>query len=377
MEFTDKMNKLQFTFTVRNITDVKTNVLCITAIGTLNGQVYAVPDEYQPVTFHKEIVKLAAFNKVKNSLTRRHQTRKVWINVTEELAKIYLDEGENLQIGDFYLEEITDKPEDKPQTTNVSEQPLIKMLEKLLGKNQEQSEIKNIGNIAKQFIIEKFNGKNSNAHQWITSFEKECERFDISKDDKKIEILKSFMEKGAADWYSCTLLKLTIEAEWGEWRRTFCETFVSKGWSPIRYALSFKYQTGLLLDYALKKEKLLLEVRKSIDNGTLIDLIATGLPNFVADRIDRERLNKTEDLYNEIGKLEHLVHKRNLEIRQNKNYISKEKIEKGPCETCKNRGKGRRYHSAAECWFKDKEPEIRHINNSVLEVELSDEDPKN
>ncbi|KAK9686208.1 hypothetical protein QE152_g37366 [Popillia japonica] len=204
------MNKLQFTFTVRNITDVKTNVLCITAIGTLNGQVYAVPDEYQPVTFHKEIVKLAAFNKVKNSLTRRpvtfhkeivklpafnkvknsltrrhqtrkvwinvteelakiyldegenlqivknsltrrHQTRKVWINVTEELAKIYLDEGENLQIelakiyldegenlqiGDFYLEEITDKPEDKPQTTNVSEQPLIKMLEKLLGKNQ-------------------------------------------------------------------------------------------------------------------------------------------------------------------------------------------------------------------------------------------------
>ncbi|KAK9712496.1 hypothetical protein QE152_g24831 [Popillia japonica] len=124
------MNKLQFTFTVRNITDVKTNVLCITAIGTLNGQVYAVPDEYQPVTFHKEIVKLPAFNKVKN--------------VTEELAKIYLDEGENLQIGDFYLEEITDKPEDKPQTTNVSEQPLIKMLEKLLGKNQEQSEIKNI-----------------------------------------------------------------------------------------------------------------------------------------------------------------------------------------------------------------------------------------
>ncbi|KAK9686143.1 hypothetical protein QE152_g37417 [Popillia japonica] len=110
------MNKLQYLHAisdvkpnVRNITDVKTNVLCITAIGTLNGQVYAVPDEYQPVTFHKEIVKLAAFNKVKNSLTKRHQTRKVWINVTEELAKIYLDEGENLQIGDFYLEEITDK----------------------------------------------------------------------------------------------------------------------------------------------------------------------------------------------------------------------------------------------------------------------------
>ncbi|XP_015595591.1 uncharacterized protein LOC107267909 [Cephus cinctus] len=191
----NKINKLQFTFTVRNTTDLKTNVLCITSIGTPDGHVYAVPDEYQPATLHKEIIKLPVFNNVKNSLKKRHQTRKIWINLTEELTNIYLDEGGNLQIGEFYLEEI----EDKPQTTNVAEQPLIKMLEKLLEKSQNQSEIKNIGKIAKQFIIDKFNGKNSNADQWITSFEKECERFDISDDDKKIEILKSFMDKGAAD----------------------------------------------------------------------------------------------------------------------------------------------------------------------------------
>ena len=79
-------------------------------------------------------------------------------------------------------------------------------------------------------------------------------------------------------------------------KKNFYDTFSSKGWSSIRYAMSFKYQTGSMLDYALKKEKLLLEVRKSIDDGTLIDLIAIGLPNFVADRIDREKLKKTEDL---------------------------------------------------------------------------------
>ncbi|GBP76824.1 hypothetical protein EVAR_49112_1 [Eumeta japonica] len=73
-----------------------------------------------------------------------------------------------------------------------------------------------------------------------------------------------------------------------------------------RYALSFKYQAGLLLEYALKKEKLLLEVRKSSDTGTLIDLIAFGLPNYVADKIDREKLRNTEDLYNDIEKLEQL-----------------------------------------------------------------------
>ncbi|XP_076392314.1 uncharacterized protein LOC105664173 [Megachile rotundata] len=368
------MDRLQFIFTVRGAADMKTNVLCITSIGTPDGHVYAVPEEYQPATLHTEIVKLPAFNKVKNSLTKRHQTRKIWINLTKALANTYLDEGGNLQIGEFYLEEILEKPEDGSQ---ASEQPLMKILEKLLEKSQIQSESRSIGKIAERFMIERFDGRNSNADQWIASFEKECGRFDISDDGKKIEILKSFMDKGAADWYSCTLLKLTIEADWGEWKRVFCETFVSKGWSRIRYALSFKYQTGLLLDYAIKKEKLLLEVRNSIDDGTLIDLIATGLPNFVADRIDREKLRKTEDLYNEIGKLEHLVHKRNFEIRKNKNYINKEKTERTPCETCKNKGKGIRFHPVAECWFKDKEHETKHINSSVLEVEVSDEDPKN
>jgi len=368
------MERLEFTFTVQSADNQKSNVLCITSIGTPYGHVYAVPEEYQPVTLHKEIMRQPAFNKVKNSLTRRHQTRKIWIKLTEELTNIYLDEGGNLQIGEFYPEEIKEKPKDGSQ---ASEQPLMKLLEKLLEKSQIQSESRSIGKIAQQFMIEKFDGRNSNADQWIASFEKECERFDISDDGKKIEILKSFMDKGAADWYSCTLLKLTIEANWEEWKRIFCETFASKGWSRIRYTLSFKYQTGLLLDYAIKKEKLLLEVRKSIDDGTLIDLIATGLPNFVADRIDREKLKKTEDLYNKIGKLEHLVLKKNSEIRKNKNYINKEKTEKTPCETCKDKGKGIRFHPAAECWFKDKEYKTKHINNSVLEVELSDEDPKN
>ncbi|KAK4876585.1 hypothetical protein RN001_009091 [Aquatica leii] len=77
----------------------------------------------------------------------------------------------------------------------------------------------------------------------------------------------------------------------------------------IRYALAFKYQAGSLLEYALKNEKFLLEVRKSIDTGILINLIAFGLPNYVADKINREILQGTEDLYNELGRLEHFVGK--------------------------------------------------------------------
>jgi len=132
--------------------------------------VYAVPEEYQPATLHKEIMKQPAFNKVKNSLTKRHQTRKIWINLTEELANFYLDAGRNLQIGEFYPEEMKEKPEDGSQ---ASEQPLMKMLEKLLEKSQIQSESRSIGKIAERFMIERFDGRNSNADQWIASFEKE------------------------------------------------------------------------------------------------------------------------------------------------------------------------------------------------------------
>lgn len=74
--------------------------------------------------------------------------------------------------------------------------------------------------------------------------------------------------------------------------------------------MSFKYLTGSLLEYAVRKEKQLLEVRKMIDKGTLINLIAASLANFITDRIDREVLKETEDLFNEIGKLEHITEKR-------------------------------------------------------------------
>ena len=51
----------------------------------------------------------------------------------------------------------------------------------------------------------------------------------------------------------------------------------------------------------------MLKVRKTIDQGTLVDLIAAGLPTFIMDRINREEVLETHDLFNEIGKLENFV----------------------------------------------------------------------
>lgn len=80
----------------------------------------------------------------------------------------------------------------------------------------------------------------------------------------------------------------------------------------------------------------MLEVRKNIDTGTLIDLIATGLPNSVSDRIDRESIKETKDLYNELGKLEHLVETKKVYERKIDN-TTKNKTEKTPCKICEKK----------------------------------------
>lgn len=376
------MEKLRFDFAVKPSADGKSNILCITSISTPNGQIFGIPAECQPATLHQAITSTSNYAKVRKSLNKRHQTRKIWITLTDNISKAYLDEEQNLQFNDFYLEEILEESNSSESVpSGGSNQMLEKLLEKLLQEKQIKTETQNIGKIAKDFLIQKFTGKNSNACQWIKAFNKECERFQVVENKKKIEILKHFLEGSSEDWYSCMLIKLTVEADWNKWEKSFCETFANKGWSPIRYALTFKYQAGSLLEYALKKEKLLLEVRKSIDTETLIDLIAYGLPNYVADKIDRETLQETEDLYNELGKLEHFVEKNKY---GKKNYVysdikTKKTEEKKPCKICTDENKGKRYHPEENCWFnkKNQKAVVKSVNNSELEIELNENNPKN
>ncbi|KAK9882628.1 hypothetical protein WA026_022265 [Henosepilachna vigintioctopunctata] len=86
----------------------------------------------------------------------------------------------------------------------------------------------------------------------------------------------------------------------------------------------------------LFEKRLLLQVRKTIDNGTLIDLIASGFSNHIMDEIDREKLTKTEDLHNELGKVDHLTYKKNFVLKNNKPN-TRDKIEKVPCKICREK----------------------------------------
>ena len=72
-------------------------------------------------------------------------------------------------------------------------------------------------------MIEKFTCRNSNAKQWIETFEKECIRVDITEDGSKIGILKLFLDKSCSDWHSATLIKPSTAAKWSEWKNRFLE----------------------------------------------------------------------------------------------------------------------------------------------------------
>lgn len=368
-------SKLQFEFAVMpSPTDAKTNAIAITSISTEDGIKYILPEDLKYMGDHTELKKTNNYMKLVNTLKKRNQVRRVWITMTAELTKTYIDEDGNLQFKDQYLQEVDETNTNVPQDSNLKE-----ILEKLIESQNKDKEI-NLKKTSEKFLIEKFSSKNTNAKQWIESFEKECSRFKINKSEDMIEMLKLFFDKPSLDWHSSTLLRLTVNADWLEWKKRFLESFTDNGWNNITYALLFKYREGSLTDYALKKEKLLMEFNKDMDTKSLIALIAVGLPEFILNKINKAELKETTDLFNELRQLECLVNKKKF---QKKLDSQKKYEEKKPCKICEDLGKGVRYHPNEKCWFKkneenrEKNTVTKKVNNnSILDVEIYD-DPKN
>ncbi|GBP53093.1 hypothetical protein EVAR_43379_1 [Eumeta japonica] len=125
------MEKLRFDFAVKTSVDGKSNIVCITSIGTPDGHIFAIPVEYQPASLHQAVTSTSSYIKFKSKFG--------------------------------------------------------KLLEKLLEEKQSKSETQNLGKISKDFMIDKFTGRNANANQWIKGFNKECERFHIDEDKRKLK----------------------------------------------------------------------------------------------------------------------------------------------------------------------------------------------
>ena len=158
------MSKLKFTFQVKSSTDGKTNFIAITSISTEDNKTFLIPEEYQAATLHKEICATNNFAIIKNTLKRRHQFRTVWIAVSDRLKKTYFDEDDNLMFMDMYLDEVNE--ESKAAQRLDENNTVVKILEKLV-ENQEKQKKQNVKKTAERFVLEKYDGRTANAHQWL------------------------------------------------------------------------------------------------------------------------------------------------------------------------------------------------------------------
>ncbi|XP_076301736.1 uncharacterized protein LOC143219741 [Lasioglossum baleicum] len=313
---------------------------------------------------HDKLKDTEVFKKIKKSFRGRGEKISTWITLSKEIQEIYIDKEENVQFNGKFLKEI--QREEQTELTRI--------LEKLIDKSEKKEEEVNLKHVVDKFVLEKFQSKKSNAKQWMEIFEKECARIKIRKDETKIELLRLFMDGACQDWYNSITIKGQQGKDWLSWKDIFIETFTNNGWDNRMYAYNYKYKDGWLVDYSIKKEKLLLEINKNIDGDIMIDLIALGLPQSIRKKIDREKLENTKDLINELRKHESEMGKRKYpESNDGKLGYHIKLKEKKPCSICEKLGKNNRYHPEEKCWFeKGQRDRPKTIgNNSVIEVDLN------
>ena len=109
----------------------------------------------------------------------------------------------------------------------------------------------------------------------------------MKSDEEKVKGLRKYLGKTAKRWYQTNLLKAGGH-NWEDWKEAFLKAFKNKGWPAIRYAYNFKYLSDSFVEYAIEKERLILEVQREMDEEVRIHLIVIGLPIEVQDKIERK-----------------------------------------------------------------------------------------
>lgn len=337
---------------------------------------YRIPEELKKVENHPELLSLRTVSNTLQSITKNGGYRKIGVTFKPELKKIYLDEEENFCVKDYVLEEYqeTDCTTGKKGELTSNEHFLLEQINDLKTKLKSHTQV-NLNEIEKKFLIVKFNGRQE-ATVWMESFEKECLRCEISNNNTKIEILKIFVEGNIKEWYSANLMKLSA-SDWDGWKKNFLLTYEKRNWAPICAAFGFKYISGSLIEYVIKKERLLLEADKNIPELFRIYQIVFNLPAEIQNKLEREKIKTMDDLINELKKINDYHHiTTNWETKKSEekkfDYVKDKllkisKTKKTPCTRCESLGLKNRYHPIQACWNK-------RINKNEINITEEDED---
>ncbi len=185
------------------------------------------------------------------------------------VADLYLDEDGNFIFREYLLAET----KFVKVTPSPTQSEILDWSQSLARLAEREESIKSI---LKHFMIEKFTTKNKNVEAWLMAFEKESARFAL-EGGKQIEVFKSCLDSTMTDWFAVCQNKIGMEAPWESWKKNLILTFGDSSWKPVRCAYLYKYLTGSYIDYAIKKEKMLLDLSRDLTEEIILDLIQSRI----------------------------------------------------------------------------------------------------
>lgn len=151
----------------------------------------------------------------------------------------------------------------------------------------------------KEFNVKKFDGK-SNVQEFTSQLEIEFTRHDIVEDLQKIEILRFMVTGNIIDWYEASKSKLSMH-DWNAWKVSLIETYGVINYARVRSVFEFQYMGGRLVDYAIKKERLILELDPLTREENRLDWIVMGLPLNVTAKLNRTKTTSFTVLINKLA----------------------------------------------------------------------------
>lgn len=319
---------------------------------------YVLPKENQKLEEHKTLLRKPTIKNAISAIRPINGYRKIGIKLDNELEKEYFDEDGNLSFKGFPLEEY--KQEDGIKNSDTSNENFLYKRIQELEMKLNMNELK-LHEVEKKFILNKFD-KKQNSIEWMNQFENECSRHNIINETNKIEVLRFFTDGPSRDWYETNLKKIGL-VNWSDWKNSFFTVFVDKGWSTIRKTYNFKYLGGSLVEYALTKERLCLEIERNITVKSRINMMVVGLPIEIQDELDREEITTIDELYIQLKKKDDTFNKKkkeftniNINKDSNKTKLKKDELKKTnntagkkPCFICEALGWPNRFHPSNEC----------------------------
>jgi len=390
---------------LRNQRKKKTTVHKLKWIQPVGSELYyEFPSELQHLNNHPEICAIQKVKTVLSSIKTRGAYRIFTLSLPPDIVAQYTDKEGDIVYRGIYLQETSTPTHELKSTKKGKEEDISTLLQQIVSAQKEtlagSTPKKNLKKIREDFVLENFDGKNFSITSWFQIFEKECTRCQVTADEEKILILRLFLDGTAKDWFSSKVITIGLDADFETWKKIILDSFRETGWRRHKEAYSFRYIGGSLVDYALRKENLLVNIRDNFPIDILIDLIVIDLPIMVQDKIEKTKVTSMEELLTELRKLESLVQKKKTIFHANaskngdqlitrvnqgtanpnqKNQIQSPNIstEKKPCAFCDKKGFPGRFHPEVICRLKQKEQieqqkNIKTINNVAVQDTLNE-----